>query len=76
MTGKITRMIVVGINLLRVEILLEPIGFLFTKRPSIENALAMQQWDIYIVAESEQSPPLLTISISSNAMSIKTRPAQ
>ena len=68
-------MIVVGITLLRAEILQKPIGFLFTKIPSIENAGAMQQWDIYIVAESEQSPPLLTISISSNAMSIKTRPA-
>ena len=76
MTGRITRMIVVGITLLRAEILQKPIGFLFTKIPSIENAGAMQQWDIYIVAESEQSPPLLTISISSNAMSINTRPAQ
>jgi hypothetical protein len=31
---------------------------------TIENAGAMQQWDIYIVAESEQNPPLPTLSIS------------
>jgi hypothetical protein len=43
MTGRITRTIVVVIILLRAEILLKPIGFLFTKRPSIENAGAMQQ---------------------------------
>jgi hypothetical protein len=49
--------IVVEITLLRVEILPKPIGFLFTNTTPISNAGAMQQCDMYIVAESEQSPP-------------------